>query len=105
MASEIEIEGLVFDAGTDLHASTEHADAHTRAVSADLQEEDLSFDRNLRPKYLRDYLGQEKVKESLAIMIEAAQARGDTADHILFSGPPGRKRDGRQHQDDERSSD
>ena len=89
MASGIEIEGLVFDAGTDLHASAEHADSRTRAVSTDLQEEDLSFDRSLRPKYLRDYLGQEKVKESLAIMIEAAQARGDTADHILFSGPPG----------------
>ena len=51
--------------------------------------EDLSLDRSLRPKYLKDYLGQEKVKESLAIMIEAAQARGEAADHILFSGPPG----------------
>ena len=90
MTSGVEIEGLVFDAGTTPHGSLSHdADAQTRAVSANLQEEDLSFDRSLRPKILHDYLGQEKVKESLAIMIEAAQARGEAPDHILFSGPPG----------------
>ena len=90
MTSGVEIEGLVFDAGTTPHGSLSHdADAQTRAVSANLQEEDLSFDRSLRPKFLHDYLGQEKVKESLAIMIEAAQARGEAPDHILFSGPPG----------------
>ena len=60
-----------------------------RSLSAELQEEDLAIDRSLRPKLLRDYLGQQKVKESLAIIIEAAQARGEAADHILFSGPPG----------------
>ncbi|MBQ3328386.1 MAG: Holliday junction branch migration DNA helicase RuvB [Eggerthellaceae bacterium] len=64
-------------------------DEGARAMDAELQEEDLAIDRSLRPKYLKDYLGQEKVKESLAIMIEAAQARGEAADHILFSGPPG----------------
>ncbi|MBO7701419.1 MAG: Holliday junction branch migration DNA helicase RuvB [Eggerthellaceae bacterium] len=64
-------------------------DEGARAMNAELQEEDLAIDRSLRPKYLKDYLGQEKVKESLAIMIEAAQARGEAADHILFSGPPG----------------
>ncbi|HAM16357.1 MAG TPA: Holliday junction branch migration DNA helicase RuvB [Eggerthellaceae bacterium] len=90
----IEIEGLVFDAGAQAHGSLAEpgsatAEPRARAMSADLQEEDLAIDRSLRPKYLKDYLGQEKVKESLAIMIEAAQARGDTADHILFSGPPG----------------
>ena len=58
-------------------------------MSAELQEDDLAFDRSLRPKYLKDYLGQEKIKESLAILIQAAQARGEAADHILFSGPPG----------------
>ena len=90
MTSGVEIEGLVFDAGTTPHGSLSHdTDAQTRAVSANLQEEDLSFDRSLRPKFLHDYLGQEKVKESLAIMIEAAQARGEAPDHILFSGPPG----------------
>lgn len=97
MGTEIEIEGLVFDAGVQVqdaavgqeYARTDAPRAHNRALSATLQEEDLSFDRSLRPKFLKDYLGQEKVKESLAIMIQAAQKRGEAADHILFSGPPG----------------
>jgi len=91
MSQGIEIEGLMFEASapTTATGAPRGADAATRAVSAELQEEDLSFDRSLRPKYLKDYLGQEKVKESLAIMIQAAQERGEAADHILFSGPPG----------------
>ena len=91
MANGIEIEGLVFDASTQAHGTLvdDGTDARERTMSAELQEEDLTFDRSLRPKYLKDYLGQEKVKESLAIMIEAAKARGEAADHILFSGPPG----------------
>ena len=94
MASGIEIEGIVFDAGSMPHGSVIGQDgnasgARERTVSAELQEDDLAFDRSLRPKYLKDYLGQEKIKESLAILIQAAQARGEAADHILFSGPPG----------------
>ena len=54
-----------------------------------LTEDDLELDFSLRPKRLDDYLGQTKVKESLGIMIAAAQGRGEPADHILFSGPPG----------------
>jgi Holliday junction DNA helicase RuvB len=81
MTSGIEIEGIMFDAG--------ESAMRGRSLSAELQEEDLAIDRSLRPKLLRDYLGQQKVKESLAIIIEAAQARGEAADHILFSGPPG----------------
>ncbi len=60
-----------------------------RTMDASLQEEDLAIDRSLRPKCLKDYLGQTKVKESLAILIQAANERGEAADHILFSGPPG----------------
>jgi len=44
---------------------------------------------NLRPQYLEQYTGQEKVKESLAIAITAAKARGDALDHVLLYGPPG----------------
>lgn len=68
-----------------------HADdvAGARAVTGELVEEDLALDRSLRPRYLSDYLGQTKVKESLGILIEAASARHDVVDHILFSGPPG----------------
>ena len=54
-----------------------------------LTEDDLALDRSLRPKRLCDYLGQTKVKESLAILIQAAAQRNDVVDHILFSGPPG----------------
>ena len=91
MTSGIQIEGLVFDAGMSSQDGygDEQDRARTRAMSAELQEDDLAIDRSLRPKFLKDYLGQEKVKESLAIMIQAAQARGESADHILFSGPPG----------------
>ena len=94
MASGIEIEGIVFESGSMPHGSVigqdgNVSDARERTVSAELQEDDLAFDRSLRPKYLKDYLGQEKIKESLAILIQAAQARGEAADHILFSGPPG----------------
>jgi len=91
MASGIEIEGIMFDAAAQPSARPhgEEDRGRTRTMSAELQEDDLAIDRSLRPKYLKDYLGQEKVKESLAIMIQAAQARGESADHILFSGPPG----------------
>lgn len=93
MADTAEIEGMVFIAEDGASAgSSDPSDApgaHARSVAPALQEEDLALDRSLRPKYLSDYLGQSKVKEALSILIEAAQARHETADHILFSGPPG----------------
>lgn len=84
MANDVEIEGLLFEADA---ASSRTPRART--VTAELTEDDLALDRSLRPKKLADYLGQTKVKESLAILIEAARGRGETVDHILFSGPPG----------------
>ena len=60
-----------------------------RVVSSDLIEDDLALDRSLRPKYLDDYLGQTRVKDSLSILIQAAKQRGECMDHVLFSGPPG----------------
>ena len=81
---DIEIEGLGYVAD-----GADAASVPPRAVTAELTEDDLVLDRSLRPKRLGDYLGQTKVKESLAILIEAARARGDVVDHILFSGPPG----------------
>lgn len=94
MADKPEIEGLLYvaDEGGDIEPRASEGDARNgaaRSVAPGLQEEDLALDRSLRPKYLSDYLGQSKVKEALSILIEAAQARHDTADHILFSGPPG----------------
>lgn len=104
MNTKVEIEGLVFESpdaggfgssrpgvGASLSqtARGSFGDARSRAVSADLQEDDLALDRSLRPKMLSDYIGQEKIKDSLDIMIQAAKERGETVDHILFSGPPG----------------
>jgi len=60
-----------------------------RVIETKLTEEDIKLEGNLRPKYLKDYIGQEKAKESLKIYIEAAKQRGDALDHVLFYGPPG----------------
>ena len=89
MAFDLNIEGMVFDAARDGGASAHGVDGRSRAVAPTFTEDDLELDFSLRPKRLEDYLGQTKVKESLGIMIDAARARGDVADHILFSGPPG----------------
>ena len=48
------------------------------------QEEERSNENVLRPSYLRDFLGQEKLKENLEIFIRAARNRGDVLDHVLF---------------------
>lgn len=50
---------------------------------------EVELENNLRPKLLKDYIGQEKIKESLSIYIEAARKRGEPLDHLLFYGPPG----------------
>jgi holliday junction DNA helicase RuvB len=50
-------------------------------------EDDL--DRSLRPRLLGDFIGQERVKEQLAVFIEAAKARSEALDHVLLAGPPG----------------
>lgn len=60
-----------------------------RIISGNPKEEDVSLDRNLRPRHLADYVGQERVKENLKIAISAAQARGEPLDHLLLYGPPG----------------
>lgn len=65
------------------------APAGPRAVAAQLTAEDLETERTLRPQKLADYCGQERIKASLRVLIQAAQARGETLDHVIFSGPPG----------------
>ncbi len=52
-------------------------------------EEDTGTDTSLRPRRLREFVGQEKVKEALEIAIQAAKQRGEPLDHLLFHGPPG----------------
>ena len=60
-----------------------------RVISTQVQEEDLKIEKSLRPQTLDDYIGQQKAKEILKIYIEAAKARGESLDHVLFYGPPG----------------
>jgi holliday junction DNA helicase RuvB len=59
-----------------------------RIVTPEQQAMD-TIDRALRPKYLRDYIGQQSVREQMAIFIEAAKARHEALDHVLIFGPPG----------------
>jgi len=51
--------------------------------------EDREFDVALRPRTLGEFVGQERVKEQLALLIDGAKRRGEPVDHLLFSGPPG----------------
>ena len=50
---------------------------------------EIDDDLNIRPSTLNEYIGQEKLKDSLDIYIKAAKIRGEVLDHILFYGPPG----------------
>ena len=59
-----------------------------RIVTSSFTHEDEA-EFSLRPKTMRDYVGQEKVKENLSIFIQAAKGRGDQLDHVLLYGPPG----------------
>lgn len=61
----------------------------TDRIIAPEQQENDPVDRALRPKYLKDYIGQESVREQMDIFIKAAKARGDALDHVLIFGPPG----------------
>ncbi|MBR4122280.1 MAG: Holliday junction branch migration DNA helicase RuvB, partial [Erysipelotrichaceae bacterium] len=60
-----------------------------RIITTDLLEEDRRMEGSLRPKTLNSYIGQEKIKETLEIYIQAAKARKEPLDHVLFYGPPG----------------
>ncbi|MGI6643620.1 MAG: Holliday junction branch migration DNA helicase RuvB [Bacillota bacterium] len=58
-------------------------------MSRQMQPEDEVVEESLRPRFLPDYIGQERIKENLHVSIEAARQRGEVVDHILLSGPPG----------------
>jgi len=52
-------------------------------------DDDASFELKLRPKRLQEFIGQRKVKDNLAVAIQAARSRGEALDHVLLYGPPG----------------
>jgi Holliday junction DNA helicase RuvB len=58
-------------------------------AAEELPGEEQELDRSLRPRRLEDFVGQEAVKDQLAVSIAAAAARGDALDHVLLAGPPG----------------
>ncbi len=60
-----------------------------RIIETNITDEDIKIEGSLRPKYLSDYIGQDKIKANLQVYIEAAKQRGDSLDHALFYGPPG----------------
>lgn len=60
-----------------------------RMITTEFTEEDAKIETSLRPRYLREYIGQEKVKSNLKVYIDAARQRGEALDHVLLYGPPG----------------
>ena len=60
-----------------------------RIVHGDMRLEDLESDTTLRPKMIDEYIGQDKVKETMNIFIKAARGRNESLDHVLLYGPPG----------------
>src|SRR3989344_5250349 len=60
-----------------------------RLISSDAKSDDTALDLTLRPRQLKEYFGQEKIKENLKIFMAAAQGRGEPIEHVLLYGPPG----------------
>jgi len=60
-----------------------------RIITTEVTPEDKQMEQNLRPQVLKDYIGQEKIKSTLKVYIDAAKNRGESLDHVLFYGPPG----------------
>ena len=64
-------------------------DDRSNILAADLHDADVVVESSLRPRNLDEYIGQREVKASLSILLTAARARGEAADHVLLYGPPG----------------
>ena len=60
-----------------------------RVISSEQSNYDDSFEQSLRPQTLKQYIGQETVKDNLGIFIQAAKGRSESLDHVLLYGPPG----------------
>src|SRR5262249_39369689 len=60
-----------------------------RLAPAARVDDDAQYEAGLRPRVLREYIGQERVRENLQVSIAAARQRGEALDHVLLFGPPG----------------
>src|SRR5271157_5972763 len=67
----------------------ENPERPSRVVSGAAWDDDARIDASVRPKRLNEYIGQKRVKENIAIALEAARNRGEALDHVLLYGPPG----------------
>ena len=63
--------------------------AEDRVVSTSVKGEESALEQALRPKTLKDFIGQHRVREQIDVLLTAARGRNVPADHILLSGPPG----------------
>lgn len=80
------------DSSQDLFAGTSAAmsqNPSARSVTTQLTSDDLETERTLRPTTLDEYCGQQRVRQNLRVLIEAAKSRNEPLDHVIFSGPPG----------------
>ena len=80
---------MVREANPAIRSSSELRSSPERAVTPRQLVEDVPVERSLRPRRLTEYIGQERVKETLQIFIDAAKQRGESLDHVLLYGPPG----------------
>ncbi len=83
------VDSAAVDAKTSRPKSRESVNEAERLVSAGRVDDDAVFELKLRPHHLREFIGQERAKEQLAIALEAARNRGEALDHVLLFGPPG----------------
>ena len=60
-----------------------------RIISTEITKEDKQIEKSLRPQFLNEYIGQEKIRKNLKVYIDAAKFRNESLDHVLFYGPPG----------------
>ena len=75
--------------GSKNERSNEQPDRVSRIVSGAAWDDEARLDASVRPKTLAEYIGQKRVKENIAIALEAARNRGEALDHVLLYGPPG----------------
>src|SRR5688572_5776526 len=80
---------MVREANSAIRSSSGLPKSTDRAVTPRQLVEDVPVERSLRPRRLAEYIGQERVKETLQVFLDAAKQRGESLDHVLLYGPPG----------------
>ncbi|MBN1299533.1 MAG: Holliday junction branch migration DNA helicase RuvB [Actinobacteria bacterium] len=90
--SESDFKGSVYETGSaaEFDKNIENdSDENSALISPEFVNEDVEIEKNLRPKYFSEFIGQVKLIENLKIFINAAKTRKEPLDHVILSGPPG----------------